>query len=76
MKTIDQIAKELEGLNSNYSSFLWTQYTTGLDLGVDSALQKINDYSKDKENFKAVCNVLEKSNDAIELRKARILHNA
>lgn len=73
---MDFISKELDAISSDYSACLWTQYTTGFDLGVTKAYQKIIDYKKNPENFRMICDTFEKSLDPIEVRKAQILKNS
>lgn len=75
MNLIDQIAENLELLTTDYGSRLWVQYTTGFDHDVNESQQKIDNYKKDKDNFKTISETLSKTSDPIEKRKAQILYN-
>ncbi len=37
--------------------------------------KKVNEHQKNPEVYKAICDVLEKSKDSLEARRARILYN-
>ena len=75
MNSIDQIAEKLESLTTDYSKLLWAQYTTGFDYGVNESQQKLNNYRKDKNVYKVICDALSSATDPIEKRKAEILFN-
>lgn len=76
MMTMDQIGKGLSDLYAEHSRRLWVQYTTGYDLGVQASQNEVNEFQKNAKNFEAICNALEKSTDAFEKRKAKVLHNS
>lgn len=75
MMNFDQIQTELGTLSSDYAQRLWVQYTTGLDLGLAEARKKNNDFKKNPELYRLVCDTLAGPADAAEKRKAAILKN-
>lgn len=74
MENINQIADEMNSLYRSLSTQKWVQYTTGFDLGVQAAQNKVNEFKKNPEKFKIICDVLENSADQSERRNAKIVH--
>lgn len=75
MTELNKIADELEALQIEHSRRLWVMYTTGFDLNVIEAQEKINTLLKDKEKYQIILKSLEKDHSTPEGRAAKILHN-
>lgn len=76
MNKIDLIAKEISDLYKDVSSKRWVQYTTGFDLGITDAENRVKDYKKNPEMYKLVLNALASQVSPLEKRKAEILNKS
>src|SRR5262249_24406168 len=74
MEKIKQIAADLSDLESKFSQLSWTQYTTGLDFGVEEAHLKITAHFKDKENYRIICDAMESDLSPEDRRSVEILY--
>lgn len=74
MKQILKLAQQLEALDVLRSERKWTQYTTGLDFGVDESLKQYAAFLKDKKNFAIVEKHRGKPLDPADQRRVEILY--
>jgi len=74
MNELERLGLELEALGIQHGEKQWVQFTTGMDHGVERAKQKIVNFLKDPENYKIVCNYLERDLPPHEKRAAFLLH--
>lgn len=72
MSQIDQIDKEIKLLYKEVSSRRWVQYTTGFDLGVTEAENKVKSFKQNPENYKIILEALNQNQSKTEKRKAQI----
>lgn len=75
MSKINALASKYEALQCEHMRRLWVLYTTGFDIEVNEAQQKINAFLKDKSNYHIILDELEKDPSTLEWRAAKILHN-
>lgn len=73
MKPIQKIAEQLEKLEIAHGERLWVMYTTGIDLGVESAARARTQFLKDKKNFAVIRKFMDKDLDPIDKRGVEIL---
>lgn len=76
MNQLDQIAIQMNTLYKEVSSRRWVQYTTGFDLGVIEAENRIKEFKKNKETFKIISDALSRYSCSDEKRKAQILYSS
>ena len=66
------LAEVVSDVNSKYSELLWTQYTVGMDFGIDEAHKASTAVYKDKKNFDIICEAREMSTSPEDRRRADI----
>lgn len=76
IKEIVAIGRKLEKLSAQYSRLEWVQYTTGYDLGVQPAYQKMVKVFKDQKNFQAILDHKAMDLEPLDKRRAEILYRA
>jgi len=69
------IVEAHQNMEIEYEKRNWVLYTTGLDLGVESAYNQIVDLLKNNNHWLVIQRALEKGLNPLESRKARILEN-
>jgi oligoendopeptidase F len=72
MKPLMDLAEVVSDVNSKYSELLWTQYTVGMDFGIDEAHKASTAVYKDKKNFDIICEAREMSTSPEDRRRADI----
>lgn len=76
MHRLDKMAKDIEELNVKYSRLSWVKYTSGYDMGMQEAYEKIMNAMKDEENMDLIAELKEKNRDEYDARKLDIMYNA
>ncbi len=74
LSKVSQIATEYSGLRKKLLEIMWVQYTTGLDFGVTAGYAAEHALLSNKENFKFICDALEKDLSDEDRRRVEIFH--
>jgi len=72
MQKLTSIYKEISTARIQYSQLNWILYTTGIDQGVEPALQKVLTIFKDKRNFDLICALKESNLNELDKRRVEI----
>jgi len=76
MQRLDELARNIEELSAQYSRLSWVKYTSGYDMGMQEAYEKITDVLKDKDNLELILELKEKTRDEYDIRKLDIMYNS
>lgn len=74
MEQVRKIAREREALQERASKILWTQFTTGIDLGVDSSQSLVNEFMQNKLNYAVIAKTLQTDLSGEERRRVELIY--
>lgn len=72
MQKLTSIYKEISEASTQYGQLNWILYTTGIDQGVEPALQKVLSIFKDKKNFDIICTLKDSRLNDLDKRRVEI----
>ena len=72
MQKLASIYREISEASTQYAQLNWILYTTGIDQGVEPALQKVLSIFKNKKNFDLICTLKESSLNDLDKRRVEI----
>lgn len=75
MKSLENLAMELEQIQVDLMKRSWVQYTAGYDFGIDESYKKLNNFMADKKNYDIVSEYLPRDLNEIDKRKVEIIYN-